>query len=109
MVVNYLLTGVDDGEPREEALGDGLFDDLKSCADECLACNDRRQGGQNPHGVETAIRKARPEAGAVLVRMLRQIGSLHVILSFPRSDLVQYRKYIRHSDQEIDEDEELIN
>lgn len=50
-----LLAGVDDGESGEEALSNGLLDDLEGGTDEGLAGNDGRQGGQNEHGIKGPI------------------------------------------------------
>ena len=53
-----LFAGMMDGESGEEALGNGLLDDLKSCTDESLAGDDRRECGQNEHGPESATGQA---------------------------------------------------
>ena len=52
---SYLLAGVDDCEPGEEALSNGLLHNLEGCTDQSLAGDDGGKGGQNPERVECAI------------------------------------------------------
>ena len=67
---------MDDGEAGEEALRNGLLHDLEGRADEGLAGDDGRHGGQDEHRVEGSVRQRVPEAGAVVLRILHQVRRL---------------------------------
>lgn len=60
----YLAGGVVDMEAREEALSNGLFDNLEHCRDHGLGCNDGRQSGHYEHGPKDRPWQGIPKHGA---------------------------------------------
>lgn len=71
-----LAAGVVHVEAREEALHDGLADNLEHGADERLAGDDGRQRGDDKARPEGARRQRLPEHGVVRVRVRQQVGAL---------------------------------
>lgn len=72
----YLLAGVNDGKSWKKALRNRLLDNLEGRTDQCLGSDDCGKSCQNPHWIESAVRKAGPEARGVILRVLHQVCSL---------------------------------